>query len=311
MRVLVTGGTGFIGRALVARLAASGHSAIILTRNLQVTQRGRPGFVRPHPLPPGAAAMPWNPPDPVPAAALEGVDAVLHLAGANVGAWPWTAARKREIRDSRVLGTRALVDSLRDAPARPRALVAMSGVGYYGDAGDRLLREADPPGAGFLSDVVRDWEREIFAAETLGVRTVSLRSGVVLGRGGALAKMRRPFALGLGAVVGSGRQYLSWIHLDDAVGAILHALGYEGLRGPCNLSAEPATNRAFSAALARALGRPLLFRAPAWAVRAALGEMGKETLLASQRASSEKLLASGYRLCYPGLEACLKDILGG
>jgi uncharacterized protein (TIGR01777 family) len=309
MRVLVTGGTGFIGRALLKALTASGHAARILTRNPQVTT-----------LPPGAAAMRWDPPgggaagsgEAVPEAALEGVDALVHLAGANVGDRPWTAARKRAIRDSRVLGTRALVSAAANSRPGPKILVAASAVGWYGNGGDRWLREGDGRGEGFLAETVEAWEREIFRAEAAGLRTVALRNGVVLGRGGALAKLRRPFALGLGAILGSGKQYLSWIHLEDAVGAIMRALENAEMRGVYNCCApEPATNREFSAALARALRRPLLLRVPEWAVKLGFGEMGRETLLVSQRASADKIEAAGYRFRYPRLEAALAEILGG
>lgn len=302
MRILVTGGTGFIGRPLVSRLLEAGHEARVLSRDPAAAEKR---------LPPAARAFAWRAPEPLPPEALAGVDAVLHCAGENVGRWPWTRERKRDIRESRVEATRRLVQSLAEAPRRPKALIAASAVGYYGDSGDNWLREGDGPGKGFLAQVVKDWEAELFKAEALGIRTVALRLGVVLGRGGALDRMLPPFKAGLGAVVGSGMQYLSWVHIADAVEAFVFALGKETARGPLNLGApEPATHRDFSRSLARALRRPLLLRAPGWAVQLALGEMGRETLLKGQRVSSEKLASLGYAFRFPALDLALGDILG-
>ena len=274
---------------------------IFLTRNPKDAQAK---------LPPGALAYPWSAPGPIPSEALAGADAVVHLAGESIGRWPWTESRKRKLRESRILGTRSLVKALAEAHPRPAALVAASAVGYYGDRGDAWMDEQAGPGLGFLAGLAADWEGEIFRAESLGVRTVALRNGVVLGPGGALAKLRLPFSLGLGTTLGSGQQFFSWIHREDAVDVVAFVLGREDVRGAVNAVApEPVTNREFSAALARALGRPLLLRVPAPVLRMALGEFSR-TLLEGQRVSARKLASLGYSFRYPGLDAALVDIIG-
>lgn len=301
MRVLVTGGTGFLGRPLVRRLLKAGHQVRVLSRDAGAAEKL---------MPREAMAFTWHAPDPVPPSALQGVDAVAHLMGENIGVWPWTARRKEAIRESRVDTTRCLVESLAAVEPRPRALVSASALGFYGDCGDALKREGDAPGAGFLAEVVQAWEAEIFKAEALGVRTVALRLGVVIGDGGALEKLLLPFRLGLGAVVGSGRQWMSWVHRTDVAEAFIFAMQSGAVRGPVNVCAPtPLTHREFSQGLARVLRRPLLLRVPGFAVGAVLGEMGRETLLASQRASSEKLQGYGYPFRYPGLEEALKEAM--
>jgi uncharacterized protein (TIGR01777 family) len=304
MRVLVSGGTGFLGRALVRRIIKAGHKARVLTRDAQAAE-GR--------LPAEAEARTWHAPAPVPASTLQGVDAVFHCMGENVGAFPWTAARKAAFRESRVDATRALVDSLAALPpeARPRTLVMSSASGYYGAGGEAWQRQEDPPGPGYLAALVRDWEAEALKAEAIGVRTVCLRLAVVLGDGGALDKLLLPFRLGLGAVIGSGRQPFGWVHRADAAEAFLFALDNPDARGPINVCAPDAvTNRGFSKALARSLKRPLLFKVPAFALSAALGEMARETVLIGQKPSSDKLNSLGYRFRYPSLEGALGEILG-
>lgn len=299
----MTGGTGFLGRPMVRRLLKAGHQVRVLSRDAVAAERM---------LPREAETYTWQAPDPVPPQALAGVDAVAHCLGENVGQWPWNEEKKRAFRASRVDSTRCLVASLAALPAaqRPKAFVSASAVGYYGDGGDAWRRESDPPGAGFLAGLVKDWEAEIFRAEALGIRTAALRFGVVLGDGGALAKMLLPFRLGLGAVVGSGRQWLGWIHRTDAAEALIQALGDGAWRGAINAVApQPVTNREFSRALARALRRPLLLRAPAFALEAVLGEMARETLLASQRVSADRIVALQYPFRYPSLEGALRDIL--
>jgi uncharacterized protein (TIGR01777 family) len=196
------------------------------------------------------------------------------------------------------------------ADSRPKVLVSASAVGYYGEGGDAWLSETSPPGNGFLAHLVRDWEAETFPAEALGIRTVALRLGVVLGDGGALAKMLPFFKLGLGAVLGGGRQWLSWVHRTDAAEIFIQALHDEAWRGAVNAVApQPVTNRDFSRALVRALRRPLLLSAPAFALEAVLGEMARETLLKSQRASADRLVAHQYPFRFPSLEEALRDIL--
>lgn len=313
MIVLITGATGFIGKALTARLASEGHSLRILTRNIRATQGGgAPAAVPVAPTAvPGAQVFLWPSGGPVPDAAMDGADAVVHLAGENIGQWPWTSARKARILESRVHGTRELVAAMVRAARKPAVLVAASAVGYYGDGGERLLEETEEPGTGFLAEVCVAWEREIFRAEELGVRTVAVRNGLVLGRGGALAKLLPVFRLGAGAKLGSGRQWWSWIHVQDTAGIMAHALATPALRGAVNGTApDPVRQGEFALALAAAVRRPLLFKAPAFALRIALGEMAA-TLLEGQRTDGKKLAASGYTFRYPRIGLALGNITAG
>ncbi|MDB5048247.1 MAG: Cell division inhibitor [Fibrobacteres bacterium] len=303
MIVLMTGATGFIGRTLSARLSAEGHTLRILTRNTNATpaQSG---------LPIGTRAFPWTSGDTVPAAALDGADAVVHLAGESIGSWPWTAARKRRILESRVLGTRALVRAISEGGTKPSVLVAASAVGYYGDGGGESLPESHAPGKGFLAEVCVAWEREIFRARELGLRAVAVRNGLVLGRGGALAKLLPVYRKGGGAVLGSGRQWWSWVHVEDTAGIFLHALGNGALEGAVNGCApEPVAQREFADTLAKAVRRPRLFRIPAFALRLGLGEMAA-TLLEGQKTDVSKL-SKGYDFRYRTLEAALENIVAG
>jgi uncharacterized protein (TIGR01777 family) len=298
MRILVTGSSGLIGSALLPVLRASGHDVEPLLRTGAARDTGAPT---------------WDPAtgqiDP---AALAGIDAVVHLAGENIASGRWTAAKKSRIYSSRIDGTRALVDALRALTSRPPVLIAASAIGYYGHRNADVVDEDSAPGAGFLAEVVRDWEAAATPAAQAGIRVVHLRFGVVLSAaGGALAAMLPPFRLGVGGPLGSGTQFMSWIAIDDAVGAIVHALSKPDLRGPVNAVApHPVTNREFAATLGRVLSRPAVLPLPAFVVRLAFGEMGEELLLASTRVDATRLLDSGYEFRFPELEPALRHVLG-
>jgi uncharacterized protein (TIGR01777 family) len=296
MKILVTGASGLIGTALVSSLTSSGHEVTRLVRR------------QPNP---GEQAAHWDPiAGSIDARALEGLDAVVHLAGENI-AERWTAAKKARIRDSRVKGTQLLCETLTRLSSPPKVLVSASAIGYYGDRGEETLTDDSPPGRAFLSEVCRAWEAATEPARQHGLRVVQLRLGVVLSAaGGALAKMLPPFRLGLGGVLGSGQQYMSWIALDDVVSAIQHALVTDALQGPTNAVAPQAvTNQEFTKTLGKVLGRPTAIPLPAFAARLMFGEMADELLLASTRVQPTKLLASGYQFRYPELEAALQHVL--
>lgn len=286
MIIAITGGTGFIGNALVEALKARGDQVRLLSRS-------RGPYL-------------WDPlAGPPPAAALDGADAVIHLAGETVSQY-WTAAAKRRIRESRVTGTRNLVEGLRRMSAPPRVLISASAVGFYGDRGDEPLDESSAPGTGFLPEVSQAWEAEANAASKLGIRVVTKRTGVVLHPGGgALAKMLPPFKLGLGGPLGSGRQWMPWIHLDDQIALTLFALDTPCLAGPVNAVApNPATNAEFVRAMGRALRRPAFMPAPAFALKLALGEMS-QIVLSSQRVAPRALEQAGYEFRYSRLAEAL------
>ncbi|MFQ5915907.1 MAG: TIGR01777 family oxidoreductase, partial [Nitrospinota bacterium] len=240
------------------------------------------------------------------------MDAAVHLSGENIGEGRWTAAKKAAIRDSRVKSTRLLAETLARLEQPPRVFVCASAVGYYGDRGEEVLREESPLGSGFLPDLSLEWESAAEPAVQKGIRVVHLRNGIVLSpKGGALAKMLPPFKLGLGGKLGSGRQYVSWISLDDMVGVIRHALERESLSGPVNAVApNPVTNAEFTQTLGRVLSRPTVFQVPAFTLRLAFGEMADAALLASARVEPARLLASGYSFRHPELEGALRHILG-
>lgn len=295
MKVAFTGSGGLIGSAVSADLAAAGHEIVRLVRG---TPRG--------------GEVPWDPAAPCDLSALDGVDAVIHLAGENVGAGRWTPARKTAIRTSRVDGTRNLVASLLQMKHPPRVLLAASAIGWYGDCGDAPVDETAPAGDSFFGHLVADWEAELAPARTAGMRAVAMRFGVVLARdGGALAKMLPPFRLGLGGPLGTGRQVMSWIALEDVVACVRLLLAADGITGPVNFTAPGAvTNREFAAALGRVLRRPALLPAPAFALRLLLGrEMADELLLSGARVVPARLLAAGFRFAYPDLEPALLRIL--
>jgi len=288
MRVLVTGGTGFVGAALCHALRGAGHEVIVVTR--------APAHV-------DGAAIGW---DGV-SGAVRASDALVNLAGEPLASGRWNRQRKQLIRDSRVLATRTLVDALAAGEPRPAVLVNASAVGYYGPRGDEPLDESAGPGTGFLADVCRAWEEEALAAERLGVRVVRLRLGVVLAAGGgALARMLPPFRAFVGGPLGRGRQWMSWIHRDDVTGLIVDALGNAGYRGAVNASApQPVTNRDFAAFLGRTLARPASLPTPAFALRLALGEMS-EMLLTGQRVLPGVATRLAYHWRYPELGAALR-----
>lgn len=294
MHVLVTGGTGFIGRALCAALLARGDAVTVLTRD--------PARARAV-LPPGAAAVAE-----LPAAAP---DAVVNLAGENLGAHRWTEARKRAFVDSRVGTTRRLVEWMRGLPRRPAVLVSGSAVGYYGARGDAGLTEAEPPSAEFQSQLCRAWEEEAQRAEALGVRVCRIRIGIVLGPdGGALAAMKPAFMLGLGGWLGDGRQWMSWIHRADLVALVLWLLDGPGRAGAWNATApQPATNREFARALGASLRRPALLPMPAPVVRLLVGEMA-HLLLTGQKVLPARAQAEGFAFRFPEIGAALADVRG-
>ncbi|MBI3326698.1 MAG: TIGR01777 family protein [Nitrospinae bacterium] len=297
MNVLITGASGFIGSALIPVLVSGGHRVTRLVR-------AQPRL--------GHAEVHWDPEvGTVDTAGLEGMDAVVHLAGENLAAGRWTAARKVRIRGSRVKGTQVLCEALARLAQPPSVLICASAIGYYGERGEEVLREESPPGLGFLAEVCRAWEAAAAPAVQRGIRVVHLRNGVVLSpAGGALAKMLTPFKMGIGGKLGSGRQYISWIALDDMVGVVSHVLATATLQGPVNAVApHPVTNREFTTTLGRVLSRPTLLPMPAFAARLAFGEMADELLLASTRVEPARLLASGYQFRYPQLEGALRHML--
>jgi uncharacterized protein len=305
LRVTVTGATGLIGTALVAALRDRGAQVTVLSRDPERAQArlGSTGQ-------PALEAVRWEPmSEPAPAMALAGRDAVVHLTGENL-AQRWTTTAKQAIRESRVTGTRNLIEGLAGAEARPNTLVSGSAIGYYGPHGEEPLDEDAPPGAGFLAGVCAAWEREADRARELGMRVVLLRTGVVLDAGGgALARMLTPFRLGVGGPIAGGRQYMSWIHTEDIVGLTLAALEDERFSGPINATApEPVSNRDFSRALGKALRRPYLLPLPALAMRMLYGEMS-QVITTGARVLPAKPLVLGYRFRHPRLEEALRAAL--
>lgn len=297
VRVLVTGATGLIGRHLIQRLP----DPRVLARD-PAEARSQLGV---------QDAVPWSAEQAIPSGSLDGVDVVFHLAGDPIARGRLTAAKKQRVRDSRLLGTRNMVAAIRDARRRPRVLVCASAIGFYGERGDEELTEVSAQGSGFLAELCRDWESEALAASALGVRIVCARFGIVLAReGGALSSMRPPFRLGVGGPLGSGTQWMSWIHVDDVVGILLHAAERAEVEGPINVCApRPSRNIDFSQALGRAMHRPAWLHTPAVALRLALGEMA-DIVLASQRVIPAKAGATGYVFRFGTLEEALWDLLG-
>jgi uncharacterized protein len=303
MTVVVTGSSGLIGTALVQALVADGHRVTRLVRTVPAAGAGDRA----------TTARQWDPErgvlDP---ADLEGASAVVHLAGENIGAGRWTPARKARIRSSRVGSTALLAETLARLATPPPVFVCSSAVGIYGNRGSAILGEDSSPGTGFLAEVCRAWEAASAPAAARGIRVVHTRFGMVLSAtGGALPRLLLPFRLGLGGRVGDGRQYVSWVDLEDAIGALRHALATPGLSGPVNVVApNPVTNRELTGTLGRVLRRPTLFPLPAGVARLALGEMADELLLSSTRAVPRRLPAAGFTFLYPTLEAALRHVLG-
>ena len=297
MKVAITGASGLVGRALVPFLTTGGHAVVRLVRR----------------APTAEDEARWDPDaGEIDGAALEGVDAVVNLSGENIAGGRWTDGRKALLRSSRVGPTRLLAETLAGLKKKPKVLVSASAIGYYGNRGDEWVTEESAPADDFLGRLSVEWEQATEPAAKAGIRVVYLRTGLVLSpAGGALGKMLLPFKAGLGGVIGPGTQYMSWIALDDLLGAIHHALDHGELAGGLNAVApEPVTNAVFTKTLGRVLGRPTIAPAPAFALRLAFGEMAEATLLSSTRVKPERLLATGYRFRFPQLEAALRHVLG-
>ena len=295
MQIAITGASGLVGSTLVPLLTTGGHQVTKLVRREAAE---------------GEAT--WDPEGEFDAAALDGIDAVVHLAGENIAASRWSEKVKDKIRSSRVQGTRVLCEGLAKMQNPPKVLVCASAIGFYGDRCDEELNEESANGTGFLADVAQEWEAATQPARDAGIRVVNLRFGVILSpKDGALAKMLLPFKLGGGGRVGSGKQYWSWISIDDAAGAVHHALMTDSLSGPVNAVApNPVTNGEFTKTLGRVLNRPTILPLPAFAARLALGEMADALLLASIRVEPKELRRSGYEFRQPTLESALRHLLG-
>jgi len=309
MKILVTGSSGLVGTALVRALARAGHTVCRLVRPQSAGGEGaKEGF-----------AVAWNPATGELGGAGVGADAVVNLAGASIAGGRWSTRRKELLRASRIDTTRALVNALAKMNARPSVLVSASAIGYYGDRGDETLTEDSKPGTDFLAGLAQEWEAEALKAEALGIRVVLARFGIILaGEGGALAKMLTPFKLGAGGRLGSGNQWMSWVTLEDVVGILRFAIENTGVkgamnvapaRGPINIVApQPVQNFAFTKILTKAVHRPALFPAPAFALRLALGEMADALLLSSQRVAPQALEKLGYRFLHPDLTSALAKV---
>jgi uncharacterized protein len=298
MKIIISGATGLVGAALRTALLAEGHNVGRLVRSEGAASTGD---------------IPWNPTaGTIDEEALEGADAVVNLNGAGIGDSRWTPDRKELLRSSRVNSTRLLVDTLSKLRQRPRVFVSASAIGYYGSRADEILTESSTSGDDFLSALSRDWEAEGLRAEAGGVRTVIVRFGIILSAdGGALPRMLTPFKLGAGGRLGSGNQWMSWIALDDVVGAIRVAIANDQLRGPVNVVApNPVQNAEFTRVLAKALHRSAIFPAPAFMLRLALGEMADALLLSSQRAQPERLISAGFKFRFENLDSTLRAVLG-
>jgi uncharacterized protein (TIGR01777 family) len=303
MKILVTGSSGLVGTALVKALGRDGHMVCRLMRpESTANNEVKDGF-----------NVAWNPATGELGGAGVGPDAVVNLAGASIAGGRWTAERKAVLRASRIDTTRALVEALAKMNVRPSVLVSASAIGIYGNRGDELLTEESQAGADFLAELAREWEAEALKAEALGIRVVLARFGIILAReGGALGKMLLPFKMGAGGRLGAGQQWMSWVTLEDVVGILRMAIEKAAVKGAVNVVApQPVKNAEFTKALAKALHRPALFPAPAFALRLVLGEMADALLLSSQRVTPKRLEMAGYRFSHPELPAALGTILQG
>lgn len=297
MNILITGGSGLIGQELQSLFASGGHRVTILTRSKNPPEGFRSWDPRAEEFSPD-----W----------FEGFETIVHLAGENIAGKRWTSTVKEQILSSRRDLTGKLSAALSKLPKPPHTLISASAIGWYGNRGDETLTESSAAGAGYLSDVCRVWEQAADPARDAGIRVVHPRIGVVLSpKGGALKKMLLPFKLGVGGVLGSGKQFMSWIGLDDLAGAIFHLIKDESIEGPVNCVApHPVTNREFTKTLGKVLSRPTLFPVPGMMARLAFGEMAEELLLSGAKVLPEKLLATGYQFRSPDLEDCLRYQLG-
>ena len=301
MKILVTGSSGLVGTALGQTLAKAGHTVCRLVRPQSAAGEGaNEGF-----------AVAWNPVTGELGGAGVGADAVVNLAGASIADGRWSKQRKELLRSSRIDTTRALVNALAKMNARPSVLVSASAIGIYGNRGDETLTEESKAGADFLASLAQEWEAEALKAEALGIRVVLARIGIILAReGGALPKMMLPFKFGAGGKLGSGKQWMSWVALDDVVGILRFVIENNSARGPINIVApQPLQNAEFTKVLAKAMHRPALFPAPAFALRLVLGEMADALLLSSQRVAPRAVEKLGYRFLYPDLSSALAKVL--
>ena len=295
MRILITGASGLIGKALQGSFTEVGYEMLLASRS----------------EPRDAKHIQWNPDTGFAdrdLSKLEGLDAVVHLAGESISALRWSDEKKKAIRDSRVFGTRSIIETFVKLERKPKTFISGAAIGFYGDRGDEVMTESSPAGKTFLAEISKEWETESRRAEDLGIRTVLLRTGIVLSKdGGALATMITPFALGVGGVVGSGKQWMSWVSLDDVIGIINFALENESVRGAINVVApNPVTNEEFTKTLGSVLYRPTFLPLPEFAVHMVFGEMGDALLLDSTRVVPKRLLDAGYEFKYTDLKAALE-----
>lgn len=296
MRIIVSGSHGLVGTVLIKALEADGHEIYRLVRYAPNSEK----------------EIEWSPDRySIAISRIEGFDAVFHLAGESIASGRWNVEKKRKIRESRTSGTKLLADALANLSAPPKTLLSASAIGYYGDRGEELLTETSPPGKDFLADVCVEWEQATEHAREKGVRVVNTRFGIILDKeGGALAKMLTPFRMGIGGRIGDGKQWMSWIALDDVIGALRFALSNESMNSPVNFVApNPVRNAEFTKALGKALSRPTLFPIPEFGVRLAFGEMADALLLSSQRVEPAILKQSGYNFRYPDLNSALQAVL--